>query len=323
MFLRQALNPYLAQLGSPRFATAVLVLSLGALGLACAPAVDETALTMMSDADHAATVEEWRQKRDASLRKSDGWLTLVGLYWLEQGESSFGSGTDNAVVFPQGTIAASAGVFERSGNEVTLTPAAGVELTVDDAPVEGPLSLALDTSEEGPTLIKTGTLSFYGIERGELVGIRLKDSANPVLANFEGMNYFDIDPSWHLVGRYELFDEPKVLRTPNVLGTVSEEEIYGAVVFERNGEEYRLEPSGKPENGFFLVFGDQTNGRETYGGGRFLYSEPVAEDGTVVVDFNKAYCPPCVFTPYATCPLPAPQNKLAVRIEAGEKNFGH
>ena len=107
-----------------------------------------------------------------------------------------------------------------------------------------------------------------------------------------------------------------------MLGDVSEEEIEGEVVFTVDGVEYRLQPSGSPEEGFFLVFGDRTNGDETYGGGRFLYTDAVAEDGTLVVDFNRSYCPPCVFTPWATCPLPPPENKLAVRIEAGEKMFG-
>lgn len=300
----------------------------------CARMAEEIGIAPMSPEEVKATVEEWRKKRDASLRKEDGWLTLAGLYWLEEGDTSFGSSADNDIVFPEASIAGDAGIFRRSGMEVTLVPAAGTEMTTNSgapegaaagsrtSPLTGPILLLPDTAEEGPTVVNSGTLCFYAIVRGDLVGIRLKDSNNPVLANFEGMDYFDIDPSWHVVARYELFDEPKILRTPNVLGTVDEEEINGAVVFERDGTEYRIEPSGTPEDGFFLVFGDLTNGKETYGGGRFLYSEPVADDGSVVVDFNKSYCPPCVFTPFATCPLPAPQNKLALRIPAGEKNFG-
>ena len=246
----------------------------------------------------------------------------MGLFWLEEGASAFGAGEGNDLVFPEGRIAETAGRLERRGREVTLIPAPGAGLTVDGRPVAGPIRLASDAADGDPTVVETGSLLFYVIERGDLVGIRLKDRKSPLLESFEGMEYFPVDPAWRLTARYERFDAPRTLVTPNVLGTTSEEEIEGAVVFEVGGEEVRLLPSGDAEEGFFLVFGDATNGDETYGGGRFLYTDRVAPDGTVVVDFNKAYCPPCVFTPWATCPLPPAENRLALRIEAGEKMFG-
>jgi uncharacterized protein (DUF1684 family) len=272
--------------------------------------------------EHQAEIESWREERDQRLRQPDGWLTLAGLYWLENGDATFGSGANDDLVFPTGKIQESAGVLRRDGREVTLVPAPGAGMKIEGAKVSGPTRLALDTSDDGPTTVTDGSLSFYPIERGDMIGIRLKDSENPVLTGFSGMSYFPIDGSWRLVGRYERFAEPKVLRTPNVLGTETEEEIGGEVRFEFDGKAFSLQPSGDPAEGFFLVFGDRTNGAETYGGGRFLYTEPVAEDGSVVIDFNKAYCPPCVFTPYATCPLPPAANKLELRIEAGEKMFG-
>jgi uncharacterized protein (DUF1684 family) len=155
-----------------------------------------------------------------------------------------------------------------------------------------------------------------------MIGVRIKDRESSVLENFEGMEYFPIDENWRLTAHYQLFDEPKVLQTPTILGTVIEEEILGEVVLRVGGETHSLQPSGDPSKGFFLVFGDETNGLETYGGGRFLSTEPVQRDGSLIVDFNKAYSPPCVFTPYATCPLPPAENKLPFAVDAGEKMFG-
>lgn len=268
---------------------------------------------------------DWRERRDASLRRADGWLTLVGLHWLEEGDNAFGAAGANDVVITGGKMGEYGGVLVREGRGVTLIPGAGVGLFVDGEPVTGATPLRPDSAEDGPTIVQSGSVSFHVLERGEMIGIRVKDSESPVLASFEGMEYFPVDPAWRLDARYELFEEPRILRTPNVLGTVNEEQIFGEVIFEAGGERHSLVPSGKAEEGFFLVFGDATNGAETYGGGRFLYAEPVADDNSVEVDFNKAYSPPCVFTPYATCPLPPAENKLAIRIEAGEKTFaaGH
>lgn len=298
---------------------ALLAAIAGAVALGCSRRADAP---RFDAAEHRLAVETWRVERDRSLRRSDGWLSLVGLHWLEDGESSFGSGEANELVFPAGAIGERAGVLRRDGREILLIPSDDAGLEIGGDRVTEPVRLALDTADDGPTQVTSGSLLFYAIERGDMIGIRVKDAESPVLAEFEGMSYFPIDPLWRLVGRYERFDEPRVLRTPNVLGTVTEEEIAGELVFDIGAETYRLQPSGDPAEGFFLVFGDLTNGTETYGGGRFLYTDAVAADGSVVVDFNKAYCPPCVFTPYATCPLPPAENDLAVRIEAGEKMFG-
>ncbi len=304
--------------GVPAAVTVVAVVTAGG----CSSAAEAPAPDQGDPGEHRSQIESWREQRDASLRKPDGWLTLAGLYWLEEGDNSFGSDPANALVFPEGKIDAVAGVLIRNGREVTLLPAAGVALTTAGAPIAGATLLSLDTSKDGPTIVDSGSLTFYAIERGDMIGVRLKDRESSVLAEFEGMEYFPIDESWRLIGRYVLFDEPRVLRTPNVLGTVTEEEINGEIRFDLGGEVRSLRSSGDPAEGFFVVFGDRTNGSETYGGGRFVHTEPVQADGTVVIDFNKAYCPPCVFTPYATCPLPPPENKLGLRVEAGEKMFG-
>ncbi len=157
--------------------------------------------------------------------------------------------------------------------------------------------------------------------------LKLASALNQVISTISvypgfGKDDFPIDENWRLVGRYVLFDEPRVLRTPNVLGTVTEEEIYGEIRFEIGGEMRSLRSSGDPAEGCFVVFGDRTNGSETYGGGRFVWIGAEDDEDNIIIDFNRAYNPPCVFSPFATCPLPTPNNRLPLRIEAGELDYG-
>lgn len=263
------------------------------------------------------SLDEWKQRRDAGLRQEDGWLALVGLHWLEEGGNSFGSDPGNDLVFVA-SAPQEIGVFVRSGMEVELRARPGVEVLHGGEPVTS-LQLRSDLTDE-PTLLTTGSLTFYLIERGERLGIRVKDRASPLLTGFEGMDYFPVDPEWQLTARYEPYDAPREIEVPNILGTTSLERSPGALVIEVDGETYELQPTGDPSKGLFLVFGDGTNGAETYGGGRFLEMPPPTA-GPVFVDLNRAYNPPCVFTPYATCPLPPAQNKLPFAIRAGEKMF--
>jgi uncharacterized protein (DUF1684 family) len=271
---------------------------------------------------HRAEIETWRAKRIASLKREDGWLTLVGLFWLQEGENGFGSDpASNRIVFPKGTTPKTMGSLDLSKGIVTLraTPDAG--LTSDGSPVT---TLKLRSDAEGnPTVVKHGRISFFLIQRGERLGVRVKDSANPTLLSFHGLDNYPIDLRWRFDARLDAYRPSKTIAVPNILGNVDHEKSPGAVVFEAAGRSYRIDAvqeSGSEE--LFLIFGDQTNGVETYGGGRFLYTAPPDKDGHVVLDFNKAYNPPCVFTPYATCPLPPPQNRLAIRVEAGERKYG-
>ncbi len=186
----------------------------------------------------------------------------------------------------------------------------------------GPVTLASDADED-TTMLRRGSLLFYLIRRGDRLGVRVKDSQSEARRNFRGLDYFPIDPGWRIEARFEPYDPPKSISVPNVLGQDNAEKSPGAVVFEHGGKTYRLDPVlERGETDYFVIFGDRTNGNETYGAGRFLYVKPPV-DGRTVIDFNKAYNPPCVFTEYATCPLPPPQNKLPIRIEAGEKEYGH
>jgi uncharacterized protein (DUF1684 family) len=265
-------------------------------------------------------IAQWRARRLERLRSEGGWLTLVGLFWLEPGKNAVGSGAGNRVMLPQGKAPAFVGSLDRGGNTVTLHAAPGSGVLADGKPVT---TLALQSDENGePTVLTLGSLSFYVIRRGERLGVRVKDSQSEARKNFQGIDSFPIDPKWRVEARFEPYDPPRRMPVTSVVGTVEEETVPGAVAFDVGSSSFRLEPVlERGETDYWIVFGDQTNGKETYGAGRFLYASPPV-GGRTVLDFNKAYNPPCVFTPYATCPLPPPENRLAMRVEAGEKAYG-
>ena len=172
-----------------------------------------------------------------------------------------------------------------------------------------------------PTTLQLGSLSFFVIKRGDRMGVRIKDKTSPMRAAFKGIDEYPIRPEWRVVARFEPYKDKKI-PIANIIGQVEDNPSPGAVVFDWQGKTYRIDAlEGGDDGSLFLVFGDQTNGKETYGAGRFLDTAP-PKDGKVVVDFNTAYNPPCAFTAFATCPLPPAENKLALRVEAGEKKFG-
>ena len=272
---------------------------------------------------YRAEIEAWRAKRLASLKREDGWLTLVGLFWLQEGNNRIGTDPKaDRIVLPEGSVPKELGSLDLSGGVITLKPKPDAGLTVGGNPVAA-MALRTDADAGGPTVVERGHIRFYAIKRGTRLGVRVKDSQSPVRLSFHGIDSYPIDAKWRFEARFDAYRPPKSVAVPNILGSIDDEKSPGAVVFSIGGHEYRLDAvteSGTDE--LFLIFGDATNGTETYGGGRFLYAKPPGPDGRTVVDFNKAYNPPCVFTPYATCPLPPRANRLAIRIEAGEKKYG-
>jgi uncharacterized protein (DUF1684 family) len=264
--------------------------------------------------EHRAAVIDWWAQRDERLRDPNGWLTLVGLHWLSAGENRFGADASNDIVLLGQDVPAHAGSLWLDGGEVRLQ--------AQGEPNPRPEALESDLGGE-PTVIEIGSVHMYVIQRGQRWGLRVRDHASPAIAAFRGMDHFPIDPSWRVTGTLRPADPDARLEIVDVTGDIGFEETPGTVAFERDGRTWELAalPGDVDERRVWLVFGDATNGSETYGGGRFLYSEPVADDGSVELDFNLAYNPPCVFSPYATCPLPPPQNRLALRIEAGERSF--
>lgn len=287
-----------------------------------APAAPSPAPTAAADL-FQSELTEWQTHRDTRLRSADGWLTLVGLDWLKEGDNVVGSAKDATVKLPDGKAPAKAATLVVAKDQVTFRPEPGSAFTVEGKPVTEPLALLPDSDAKGPTMVDLGALSFYVIARNGKLAVRVKDSESATRTNFKGVERFTPDPSWRVIAHFEPYPAGKKLQVPTILGTVDAMTEPGALVFERNGQKYRLDAVlEEGETDLFIIFGDQTNRKDTYGGGRFLYAKPADSDGHVMLDFNRSYNPPCVFTPYATCPLPPPQNKLPVRIEAGEKMYG-
>ncbi|HEX2122897.1 MAG TPA: DUF1684 domain-containing protein, partial [Thermoanaerobaculia bacterium] len=286
---------------------------------AAAPATPPATATATAAAmTPEAEVMQWRENRKKRLQSEDGWLTLVGLHWLREGENRIGSDKANQIVLPP-KAPASAGTLVLRDGKVTLTPGTG--LTVDGKPITVPTPLADDTAENGPTIVQTGTIRFNVIKRGERYGVRVKDSQAETRTHFAGLEYYPIDPKWRVEARLERYDPPKSIKITDITGMTSDNPSPGALVFTVDGKEHRLDPLQEGDE-LFIIFKDETSRKgETYPAGRYLYAKMPGPDGKVVVDFNKAYSPPCVFTPFATCPLPPPQNQIPVRVEAGEKNY--
>jgi len=264
---------------------------------------------------HRREVEEWHQKRIERLRSPEGWLSLVGLFPLAEGANSFGSAANNDLVFPEKTPA-HAGVLRLADGLVTIEPASDAGITVDGRPVTT-MPLASDSSGNA-TVLEMGSLRFYVIARPNGLYVRLKDREAALITQFEGIERYPVREQYRVVARFEPYNPPKMLTIPNVMGYESTEACPGALVFTLEGQTYRLEPTVVGDE-FFVVFGDETSGVETYGGGRYLYTAMPDAEGRVILDFNRAYNPPCVFTHYATCALPHADNILSARIEAGEK----
>ncbi|WP_407653801.1 DUF1684 domain-containing protein [Archangium lipolyticum] len=270
--------------------------------------------------DLEAETRAWHQKRVANLTSEDGWLTLVGLHWLKEGDNRFGSAAENDLVFPAGTPER-IGTLTLKGGKVTLAVQPGIPLTRSGQPFTGG-ELRTDANGQQPDVLSLGTLRFFAIRRGEHIGIRVKDTEAQARKQFHGIPTWPVNAAWRVEGRFEPATTPRKMSVPTVLGTVDEMSSPGTIVFTVNGQEYRLDPVQEPgEDKLFIIFADPTNRTESYGAGRFLYAD-APKDGKVVLDFNRAYNPPCAFSPYATCPLPPPQNRLKVRVEAGEKRYG-
>ena len=266
----------------------------------------------------AADIAHWRTRRLERLMAPDGWLTLVGLPWLEPGDNTLGSAADNAIVvddLPEyfGTVS-----LDDAGEvRISLAGDAG---RIDGRADKG--ALLLDDDHPQPTFVSAGDISFFLVRRGDRTGLRIKSTHAATREHFAGLDYFAPDPSWRIEAEWQPAQPGQVLEMGTAIGTIEKHPVAGIATFERDGGRFELLPViESPDDGrHFVVFADQTSGKETYGAARFLYTEPL-DDGHVVLDFNKAYNPPCAFTAFATCPMAPPENRLAIRVTAGEKTY--
>ena len=276
---------------------------------------NQAAPVITDEASYAAGIEKWQQQRLERLKDKNGWLTLAGLYWLEEGENSFGSDSANDIIFPQ-KADPFCGILVLDKGKVSISAKEGVEILHENNPVSE-MELEDDFSDN-TTKLQQGDLAWYIIKRGERYGIRIRDHKHPRLNELDHIPSYPIDPAFVVEASLEAFDTPKTMIVPTPVEGFNEEyECPGILKFRIKGRDLELHPftSGR---GYFLVIADETSGLDTYGAGRFMYAAPDSL-GRIILDFNKAYNPPCAFSPYATCPMPPRENFLPAPIEAGEK----
>lgn len=266
--------------------------------------------------DHEAAWTEWREARHARLTAPDGWLSLVGQFWLEDREYTLGA--DRECDLRIDAAPPRIGTLSVSGGDIRFAAAGGVEVAADGAPVHS-RQLVVDEGGNEPTVLELGSLSLFVVKRGALA-LRARDTQSPARIAFEGLDYYPFDSNWRVRARFEAYDPPRPIEIVDAMGFLRQNFSPGALVFEHRGVEYRLDAVSEPGEALFVMFADKTNGSGSYGAGRFVYADWPA-DGTTVLDFNRAYNPPCALTEYANCPLPPPGNRMRVAVEAGEKEY--
>jgi uncharacterized protein (DUF1684 family) len=282
-------------------------------------AVIALAILPIDQGNYHAQMEKWRQERETNLKADNGWLTVAGLLWLKEGETTVGTGRQNNFVLPTKSAPEKVGTFDFHGGKVKFQAVSGVGVMMNGKPV-GTADLK-DDSAGRPDVVSIGNLSMAVIKRGNRIGIRLKDNDSAVRRNFPGTHWFPIAEDYRVTAKFVPYNPSRKIAVPNILGDVEQEDSPGYVEFTLNGQQFRLDPVTEGDMLFF-IFNDLTSGKETYPAGRFLFTG-LPQNGEVVLDFNQALNPPCAFTPFATCPLPPAQNHLPVRIEAGELRYGH
>lgn len=251
-------------------------------------------------------LQAWQRERQAELAAPSSWLGLIGLFWLQPGINRVGSTEESEVVLPAG-LPEQGKILWEAGEAVWQ-------------PAEGPEQILKTDLDGAPTVVDIGHLSFFVVDREGQLAVRLRDREWAQRAPFAGLAYFPFAADWVVDAAWEAIDPPLVMEVPNVSGDLKTVSVSHRAVFEHAGDAVALLPMSVGENEVFFVFRDRTSGKESYGAGRFLKA-PVPENGRIRLDFNRAYNPPCAFTPFATCPLPPPENWLSFEVRAGEKKY--
>jgi uncharacterized protein len=276
--------------------------------------------------EYKAKIEQWQQKRSSSVSSKTGWLTVSGLYWLRPGENTFGTDSSCAVILPPGKAPGNAGSIWWRPDSIFAIPIPGTGVRWHDSLISRVRMYTDTDTVHGPTVLTIGPVSFFIIQRGNQMGVRVKDQQNQARTSFSGLAFYPVTTEWTIPARYEKYPEPRIIPIASVIGTVTNDTFPGAVVFSKNGQTFRLEAQLEKgsEQPLYVMFSDETSGHETYGNGRQLSATMPDSAGAVTLDFNTAYNWPCAYTDFATCPVPPRENHLALRIEAGEKTYpGH
>ena len=291
---------------------ATLVAALIGTALGC----QRTAPPLEWNDSVVAEIEAWRAKHEDSY--THNWATIEGLHFLKPGAQSAGSAPDNDVVLTA-SLPARLGTFTLTSDTVTFAPEPGAPITINGEPTAEATALRDDGADETDVIEANGA-TVYVHHSGKRVSLRVKDPNGERSRNFAGFDWFPINRDYRVLGRFIKDATPRELQVVNTFGDIDDYPTEGVVEFTLNGETLRLRPFTEEPGRFFLVFNDATSGNETYAAARFLYSD-LSEDGTTILDFNNAYNPPCSFNPFTTCPIPLPENRLPVKVLAGEKKY--
>jgi uncharacterized protein (DUF1684 family) len=305
---------------TPVLRNAVVVPTL-LFGVVAVHAESPTASSATPDA-YQQQIQQWRAGRVEQLTAPTGWLSLIGLEWLKEGANRVGTAADNDIVLQAGPAYLGAVTLGKDGSlHIALSRDSGA--TIDGKAIAESILIddAHATGDAPPTTVSFGPANFYVIDRDGRKALRVKDGDAATRKGFLGIDYFPIDPSWHIVATWVPFDPAHKLEIGTVIGTIDKVDVPGKAVFQRDGHTYELLPyQEEPGGDLFFVIADRTSGKETYGAARFLYAA-LPKDDKVILDFNEAYNPPCAFTQFATCPLAPPENRLDLLVTAGEKKY--
>jgi uncharacterized protein len=293
--------------------TTVFAFSLAAAGLMALGA------GVVADDAHRQEVEKWRAKHEADYRRE--YVGLAGLFPLKSGVNSVGSASSNDIVLPK-NLPAQAGQFVLDGERVRFEPRAGVTATLKGQPITAPIQLKHDEDKDGPDEVQVNGVELWVHLSGPRRTIRMRDDHGEVARSFVGYQWFPVEDKYRVTGRFIKDEQAKEVNIPNQLGDDQLFKTEGVVEFAIDGQTVRLRPMTTRPNRLYFIFRDGTSGKETYETARFLYAD-LRPDGTTVLDFNEAYNPPCAFNPFTTCPLPPVENRLKVRIPAGEKAYAN
>jgi uncharacterized protein (DUF1684 family) len=269
---------------------------------------------------YISAIQEWHQERIERLKDKYGILSVIGLYWLKEGDNSFGSDPSNDIVLSEDISPDFIGSFILYDDMVQIKVKPGIEVMYENEVID---EMVLQSDMENEmTILSFETLNWFIIERNGEYGVRFRDSENPRINQLNDIEVFKIDPAWRFDAQYKPYEMAKMVKSVTPTGAIRDYLSEGAFIIEINNHIYQLDPIRLPNSdNYLLIFGDMTNGIETYGGGRFLYIEKTMTDSTIIIDFNKSINPPCAISDFFVCPLPSHQNILPFKVTAGEKKY--
>ncbi len=273
----------------------------------------------LSQDSYHQEIDQWKKERLLELKSEQGWLNLAGLFWIKEGKRYFGGATTDDIRFPIPSFPARVGYFERKGNIVKQVLEKDIALSSNGVFQKESVIFHPDSIQ--PIQMSFAHYRWTLLQRDELIGIRFRDLKHPAVDALQAIPCFPIDALFRIQAKLVPSLLPTKIPVANVLGQITQQLSPGKLVFSVQGETYSLDALQEGDK-LFIVFGDQTSGRSTYASGRYLYAVMPGVDGITILDFNKAFNPPCVFTSYATCLLPPTQNILRIAVKAGEMMVG-